>query len=255
MTDVIKFGVKEFKVSDVFSSPAPTCSQMASFCSTLKMLVESGVNILDALAVMTKSVEHPWLLAILYFAHEKLREGETITSSIAFGFQDLISLRIEEIKARKSRPEDWRTFEPGEWAIPDFFGECADLLSMIDVGEETGSLHIALGYVRDINLGKGGYGEKTWGKDIAMLNRALAVMFDAGIPLHGIARILLGLPSLNSLRDELKIVSEVINDCDYLSKAFAKTKGRLADPRYLGLIEAGERAGAVWAVFDEMHIE
>ena len=253
--DVIQFGEKEFSVSDVFSSPAPTCSEMASFCHMLKMLVESRIKLLEILTLTTKSVEHPWLLAILYFAHEKVRAGETMTDSIGIGFQELIAKRIEEINARKTRPEDWRSFEPGEWAVPDFFGEFADLLSMIEVGEETGSLDTTLGYVRDINLGKAGFGEKTWGKDIAMLNRSLAVMFVAGLPLHAIARILLALPSLRSLRGELKVVSNVIFDCDYLSEAFAKTDGRLADPLYLGLIEAGEKAGAVWTVFDGMHIE
>ena len=58
-----------------------------------------------------------------------------------------------------------------------------------------------------------------------------------------------------SLRGELEIVSDVIFDCDFLSEAFVKTNGRLADPFYIGLIEAGEKAGAVWAVFDGMHIE
>lgn len=255
MTTSIQFGSKKFNVSDVFSATPPSNSQMATFCQTLKLLVESGISMLDAFKVMTKSVEHPWLLAALFFADDKMRRGETLTNSIANGFQELIELRIEQIGSSESRPGNWRDFEPGQWAIPDFFAHLADLLSMIDVGEETGELDTALGHVRDINLGRGGYGEQTWGRDIAVLNRAMAMMFVAGLPTHAIARVLSGLPSLKSLRSELKIVTESLEDRHTLSQAFAKTNGRLADPFYLGLIEAGEKAGAVWGVFDGMPID
>ena len=253
-TDDIRLGSKKFNFAEVFSAKPPSKSEMVTFCHTLKLLIESGVNILDALAIMTKSVEHPWLLAALYFGDQKTREGETLTESIAKGFQELIELRVEEICARESKPGNWREFEQGQWAIPDFFGQLADLLSMIDVGEETGEVHTALQHVADINLDKGGYGERTWGEDIAFLNRAMAIMYVAGLPPHAIVRVLRGLPSLKSLRSELEIVAASIDDSQSLSHAFAKTNGRLADPVYVGLIEAGEEACAVWKVFGGMSI-
>lgn len=255
MNETIKFGAKEIELSEVFSAGPPTGDEMAAFCNSLKMLVESHVKILEALRLLSKSTEHPWLISILYFTHDGLREGNTITGSISVGFKKLIKFRLEELNARETQPGNWREIKCGQWAIPDFFGYFANLLSMIDVGEETGSLDTALENARDMYLGKGGYGEKTWGKDIAILNRTLAIMFVAGIPLHGIARILNGLPALHNLQPELEIVSDTINDCDYLSEAFAKTNGRLSDPVYLGLIEAGEKAGAVWSVFDGMSTE
>ena len=255
MNEVVQFGSKEFKPSDLFSAKAPTDSEVALFCHTLKTLIQSRVKILDAFQLMTKSTEHPWLLSILYYANEKLREGSCITDSIASGFKEMISLRIEQINARESQPGNWREFEPGEWAIPDFFGELSDLISMIEVGEETGELDTALGHVRDMRLGKGGYGEMTWGQDIAILNRSIAMMYVAGLPLRTIVRILQTMPLLQSLRSELEIVADSIAECDSLAEGFAKTNGRLADPIYLGLIEAGERAGSVSAVFDGMRIE
>ena len=255
MTNSAQFGFKEFNVSDVFSVTRPTKIEMAAFCHNLSLLVGSGVKMLGVFQLMTKSVKHPWLLAALYFADEKMRRGETLTNSIACGFRELIELRIEEVSARESMPDNWREFEQGQWAIPDFFTELADLLSMIDVGEESGSLDIALEHVRDINLGRGGYGEQTWGKDIALLNRAMAVMCVAGLPPHAVVRVLCGLPSLKSLRSELKIVTESIDEFQSFAHAFAKTNGRLAEPVYLGLLEAGEEAGAVWKVFDGMKLE
>ena len=252
MNDTIRFGKKEIELSEVFSAKAPSQDEMAVFCNSLKMLVESHVNILEALHLMSKSTEHPWLISILYFTHEGMRAGNTITASIASGFKKLIKFRMQELSARESRLGNWREIRRGQWAIPDFFGYFATLLSMIDVGEETGSLDIAMENARDMYLGKGGYGEKTWGKDIAVLNRVLAIMFVAGLPLYAIARVLNGLPALHGLQSELEIVSDVINDCEYLSEAFAQTKGRLSNPVYLGLIEAGEKAGAVWSVFDGM---
>ena len=255
LTSGIRFGSKELSASDVFSAKPPSNTEMVAFCHTLKLLIGSRVVFLDALKITAKSVEHPWLLIALYFADQKMRAGETMTESIAKGFQELIELRIEEISARQTKPGNWREFEQGQWAIPDFFGELEDLLSMIDVGEESGELDTALQHVADINLGRGGYGERTWGKDIGFLNRAMAVMYVAGLPPNAIVRILNGLPSLKSLRSELNIVAESIVDCQNLSQAFAKTDGRLAEPRYLGLIEAGEEAGAVWKVFDGMDID
>ena len=123
---------------------------------------------------------------------------------------------------------------------------------MVDVGEETGELDTALDHVRRIYLGEGGFGEQTWGRDIAILNRAMAILFVAGLPHRTIARVLCRLPALHSLRGELEIFAQEIDDDAMPSEAFAKTNGRLADPVYVGLIEVGENAGAIWAVFDGM---
>ena len=255
MNDIISFGAREIELSDIFSAGPPTGDEMAAFCNSLKMMIESHVNILESLQLMTKSTEHPWLISILYFTHDGLCEGNTITGSISIGFKKLIKFRMEELNSRETQPGNWREIRRGQWAVPDFFGYFADLLSMIDVGEETGSLDTALENARDMYLGKGGYGEKTWGRDIAILNRTLAIMFVAGLPLHSIARVFNGLPALQDLQPELEIVADTINDCDYLFEAFAQTNGRLSDPVYLGLIEAGEKAGAVWSVFDGMSTE
>jgi len=78
------------------------------------------------------------------------------------------------------------------------------------------------------------------------------MLFVAGLPHRAIARVLCGLPALRSLRSELEIFARAIDDDATVSEAFAETNGRLADPIYVGLIEVGEKAGAVWAVFDGM---
>lgn len=249
--NTIEIGNKELEVGEIFSATEPTPGQMAAFCNTLKLLIESRVPILEAIVLTSKTVEHPWLLATLSFIQHRIREGETITDSVGNGFSQLIESRVSELETRGKFPESWRDVHRGEWAIPDFMGYFSLFISMVEVGEETGELDTALVHIRQMYQHEKGFGERTWGREIAILNRALAMMFSAGLPPRAIGRILYDLPALYELRPELKIVLDELDNDAELSRAFAKTDGKLADPVYVGLIEVGEKTGLIsWSVFE-----
>jgi len=110
MNGVIKLGGKEVEISEIFSTPEPTAEEMATFCNTLKLLIASRVLILSAFKLTAKTTSHPWLIAVLYFADKKIREGEDLTDSIASGLKELIQIRIEEVKNRGNCTPVWITF-------------------------------------------------------------------------------------------------------------------------------------------------
>lgn len=239
----IQIGEKRFQTSEIFSAQNPTAGEMANFSSTFGLMMESGLPLLKAMELTAGSTSHPWLLAILASAKSKTEEGETLTGGMAFGLNQMISHRLAELSA-KQEPGDYRNISSCQWSIPDFFGFFNDLLSLLDVGQESGSLQIALGkHVGPVYQNQDGYGKATWGHEFSIMCRSLELLAEGGVPNYDIARVLNELPSLIPLRPELEIFRQYIDKGETLADAFRKSGGMISDPHFCGLIEAGEETG------------
>lgn len=243
MHKTFEIGFKAVTTEQIFAASEPTSTEMAAFCNTLGLSISNQVPILEVLRLTAESTEHPWFVAILARIYSGLREGSSITDALISSLKEIIGIRVEELASQDIRSQPWDPIQPKQYSVPDLFGFFSEFIGMIDAAEESGELDTALFRIRDMNLNGGVINsyESIWGHDVAMFCSLFELVSSAGIPRLKCLEII---SRYSPLKSELEsVIHEVENNGSTLANAFKQTRGQLAHPALVAIIDAGESSG------------